>query len=187
MSVTLCVCVCRRVKTSEHCVRGDGWVVVGGGEGCYHCRRSVLASPRYRYRPPPLWHEGRKMISGTGDNGGRDLRPCPGAAPLSGTAAFRSREKEERRRTKELLFFSSYFKTLDVFFRSAERGGASPTDFPPSVPPSPRPSVRLSGNHQGKDESFTGFTGKRLFRSHSSFAHGSHLLFPDRQEEKSER
>lgn len=35
-------------------------------------RRSVLASPRYRYHPPPLWHDGRKMIRGTGDNGGRD-------------------------------------------------------------------------------------------------------------------
>lgn len=26
-------------------------------------------------RPPPLWHEGWKMIRGTGDNGGRDLLP----------------------------------------------------------------------------------------------------------------
>lgn len=99
---------------------------MGGGGACYRRRRSVLASPRYRYRPPPLWHEGRKMIRGTGDNGARDLWPCPGAAPLSGTAVFRSQEKEERRlrrrRTKEPLFSSSYFKTLDVFFRSAERG-----------------------------------------------------------------
>lgn len=38
---------------------------------------------------------------------------------------------------KSSFFSSSYFKTLDVFFRSAERGereGPSPIDFPPSVP-----------------------------------------------------
>lgn len=40
---------------------------------------------------------------------------------------------------------SSSFKTLDVFFRSVERGegeGPSPIDFPPSVAPSVRSSLR---------------------------------------------
>lgn len=60
--ITVCECA-ERVKTSEHCVQGPR-------------RRSVLASPRYR--PPPLWHEGRKMIRGTGDNGGRDFCLYPG-------------------------------------------------------------------------------------------------------------
>lgn len=161
------------------------------GGGCYRRRRSVLASPRYRYRPPPLWHEGRKMIRGTGDNGGRDLWPCPGGQRHCQVQRFRSQEKEERRRrrrrTKELLFFSSsYFKTLDVFFRSAERAGRGGGLRRMTSHRLSTPSVRLSGNHRGKDESFTGFTGKRPFRSHSSFAHGSRLLFPDRQEEKSE-
>lgn len=59
------VCVWKWVKTSEHCVQGP-------------CRGSVLASPRYRYRPPPLWHDGRKMIRGTGDNGSRDFCLYPG-------------------------------------------------------------------------------------------------------------
>lgn len=85
------------------------------------------------------------------------------------------------------FFSSSYFKTLDVFFRSAERGGGVWGGRGLCRLTSHRPSVRLSGNHRGKDESFTGFTGKRPFRSHSSFAHGSRLLFPDRQEEKSAR
>lgn len=77
------VIVKERVKTSEHCVRG-----------LRHC--SVLASPRYRYHPALLWHDGRKMIRGTGDNGVRDLWLYLGQRQ-SGTAALHSKEKLHKR------------------------------------------------------------------------------------------
>lgn len=105
--------------TCEHCAQGSR----------RRRRRSVLASPRYRYRPPPLWRNGRKMIRGAGDNGGRDFCLYPGQRRCQVQRRHTQKkrgEEEEGRRTKELL---SYFKT-HVSFRRAEWSG---NDFPPSA------------------------------------------------------
>lgn len=72
---------------SEHCSEG-------GGVGAPFC----ISSPRYRCCPPTLQREGRKMIKGAGDNGGRDSWRRPRAAPPPSCSA--QSRKTERRHTK---------------------------------------------------------------------------------------